>query len=154
MKTEYDGMKLLSTVLREQGVTRRNDILEFIRNSELIRLNTRKKINTEHVRFGYSDSNSNLRFGYENIYPSEILVVGFRGKTREDFIKKLQKLDNRIAAIEEEKAEVKNKMQYMQQSGSDHFDEKEYKTYKVIQTIKEGGMNDFEKAKLISELIK
>jgi predicted nucleic acid-binding Zn-ribbon protein len=103
----------------------------------------------------YSDTTSNFKFdSNSSAYASEILVVSGGGKRLVDFAAKLHDLDQKIKAIEDQKKEIRTKMEYMKQSGSETFNEKEYKAYSILQTIKQGGMNDFEKAKLISELIK
>ena len=76
MKTEYDGMKILSTVLRENGITRRGEILDFIKDAELITLSSRKPIDSKQVQFYYGDSNSCFRIeNGRTAYASEILVV-------------------------------------------------------------------------------
>jgi len=154
MKTEYDGMKILSTVLRENGITKRGEILEFVKGAELIKLKDRKKIDTTNPSFNYSDNNSCLRFGNQSEYQSDILVVSGGGTTMEDLVKKIEVFDKKIEALESEKRIVEKKIQYMQQSRAEKFNEKEYRAYQVLQTIKQGGLSDFDKAKLISELIK
>jgi len=147
-------MKTLSTVLREQGITRKAEILEFVRNAQLITVANKKKVDSSKAEFYYSDTKSNFRFGSANHYASNLFVVSSYGKTLEDFGKQLQKLDAKIAEVEKEKEEIRAKIQYMRSAGAKEFNEKEFKAYKILQTIKQGGMNDFEKAKLISELIK
>ena len=150
-------MKTLSTVLREENITRKADILEFVKTSELIRATDKRKLDSSNVRFTYGDSKSSFRFDNSKltqVYASDILVVSGGGNTIEDFGKKLQMLDLKITGIEKEKELIKAKIQYMQQSRATKFNEKEFRAYGVLQTIKQGGLNDFEKAKLISELIK
>jgi len=147
-------MKTLSTVLREQGITRKAEILDFVRNADLIVAANKKKVDSTNADFYYSDTRSNFRFGNSSHYAGDLLVASSYGKTAEDFGKQLQKLDAKILEIEKEKEEIKAKLQYMRSANAKEFSEKEWKAYKVLQTIKQGGMNDFEKAKLISELIK
>lgn len=147
-------MKTLSTVLREQGITRKAEILEFVRNATLLVAANKKKIDSTKAEFYYSDTRSNFRFGNTSYYAGDLLVASSYGKTAEDFGIQIQKLDAKIAGIEKEKEEIRAKLQYMRSSNAKEFSEKEWKAYKILQTIKQGGMNDFEKAKLISELIK
>jgi len=154
MKTEYDGMKILSTVLREEKITKRGEILEFVKGAELITLQGRKKVPTTDVRFGYNDSNSDLRFSGQQHWPSELLVVSGGGRTIEDFGKQISELDGKILEIEGKKEEIKKKIQWMNQTRSDKFNEREFKAYTIIQTINQRNLNDHEKAKLIAEHIK
>ena len=147
-------MKTLSTVLREEKITRRGDILEFIKNAELIGKNKKDKLDTEDVKFRYTDSNSSFSFGKYNLYASDILVVSTSGNSIDYFLKKLKKLDNQIIEIEKEKQDIKNKINFLKESGSEKYNDKEYRAYVVIKIIESGTLNDFDKAKVISELMK
>ena len=144
-------MKTLSTVLREQGLTKRAEILEFIKNSELIRKSDNKKIDSSGVKFSWSDSNSSFNFGESNIYASAILVI--EGSSIENFMEKLNRLDNRITEIEEEKQEIRNKINFLKEAGVEKYNENEYRAYKTIKIIEKTNLTDYEKAKIISELI-
>jgi len=157
MKTEYDGMKILSTVLREQGITRRPEILEFVRNAELIKLNGRDKIDSKNAEFTYSDTKSSFRMGKNNshLYASDILVVSGGEKSIEDFRKTINELDQKIFDIEKEKDKIKAKILFMKDSESESFNDKEYRAYEILKTIvQRNELSDFEKLKIISELIK
>ena len=147
-------MKTLSTVLREQKITRRADILEFIKNSELVRKDNNKKIDTEDVRFRWGDSNSNFKFGGQQIYASEILVVSDGVTSIENFIEKINKLDIQIKEIENKKQEIENKINFLKESGAEKYDENEYRSYVAIKTIEKELLTDYEKAQIISKLIR
>jgi len=147
-------MKTLSTVLREQGITRKAEILEFVRNAELLVAASKKKVDSTKADFYYSDTRSNFRFGNTNHYARDLLVASSYGKTAEDFGKQLQKLDAKILEIEKEKEEIRAKIKFMNDSGSEKFNEKEFRAFNVLKTIEQGGLNNFEKAKIIGKLIK
>ena len=135
-------MKTLSTVLREEGITRKADILEFVQSAELIKASDKKKVISTEARFNYGDSKSCFKFGSQTIYAGDLLVVTGGGNTIEDLSKKLGTLDKKIEAIETEKGQIVAKIEFMRKSGADKFNEKEYRAYGVLQTIKQGGLSD------------
>jgi hypothetical protein len=147
-------MKTLSTVLREENITKRADILEFIRNSELVKKNGGAKVNSEKASFTYSDSKALIDFRGSRVYASDLYVVTSGGTSIDTFNDKIKKLDERIKSIEEEKQVFKNKIKFLEESGAEKFVENEYRAYQAIQTINKEGLTDFEKAKVISKLIK
>ena len=150
-------MKTLSTVLREQNITKRADILKFIKTSELTNKVTGKKLNTEGVRFQWVDSNSNFRFDEISIYASDIYVaisgITIGGTSIENFNVKIEILDKQIKEIKEKKTQIQCKINFLKESGAKKFIENEFRAYQAIQTINKKGLTDFEKAKVISKLI-
>jgi len=146
-------MKTLSTVLREQNITRRADILEFVRNSELVKKQGGAKLDSSKAGFRWGDSQANFQIGNTSIYASEILVVHSGGTSVENFQKKIKDLDKQIEGIKKHKAEIQRKIDFLKESGAEKFVKNEYRAYQAIQTMNKENLTDFEKAKVISDLI-
>ncbi len=149
-------MKTLSTVLREQNITKRTDILEFVKNSELVKKSGGGNVDTEYVGFVYGDSNAYFKFGKtgnSRIYAGEMFLVSTGGTSLETFNEKIKNLDKKIEGIKKEKQVFKDKIKFLEESGAPGFVENEYRAYQAIQTINKENLTDFEKAKIISDLI-
>jgi len=148
-------MKTLSTVLREENITKRADILKFVRNSKLVKVKGGAEVDSEKATFQWHDSNARFNnISGSSIYASELYVVTDGENTVECFEEKLKQFDTKIKAIEKEKEKVKNKINFLKESGAEKFTENEYRAYQAIQTINKENLTDFEKAKIISDLIK
>jgi len=147
-------MKPLSTVLREENITKRDEVIDFVRNAELIRKGNKSKLDSKDARFTYSDSTANFTFGSARLYAADILVVNTGENSLENFKEKIKKLDNEIKKINEEKQDIEKKINFLKESGSEKFNDNEYRAYIAIQTMDKENLSDFEKAKIIGDLIK
>ena len=147
-------MKTLSTILREQNIRKRADILKFVRGAKLLRKDTNTKIDSTEVKFQYSDSNASFSFpGGKRLYASELLVAS-GGYTIKDFWEQINALNNQILEIEKEKKLINDKINFLEETGSKEYNENEFRAYAIIKTIERENLSNFEKAQLISKLIK
>lgn len=71
-----------------------------------------------------------------------------------------EKIEAKIETIKEEIArwnnvvdELKAKIKYMDEVGSDTFDENEFKAYQTLTIIEKGGLSKLEKARAIAQLL-
>jgi hypothetical protein len=147
-------MKALSTVLREQNITKRAEILEFVRNAELFKKKGGAKIDSEKVRYKWHDSNACFLFNSLSIYASDIHVgIHHKSNSLESLYGRINKLDDKIKELEAEKQVIKDKINFLKESRSDELVENEYRAYQAILTINKESLTDFEKAKIISDLM-
>ena len=58
-------------------------------------------------------------------------------------------MENRSALI----TELNSKLKYMDEVGSDQFDENEFKAYQTLTIIEKGGLSKLEKARAIAQLL-
>lgn len=71
----------------------------------------------------------------------------------EMFVEQIEKATAKIEATKAFIAETKNKIAFMQEVGSDQFDENEFKAYHTLTIIEQSDMSKIEKAKAIAALI-
>jgi hypothetical protein len=71
----------------------------------------------------------------------------------EVFEEQIDKAVAKIAATRAFIEETQNKIAFMQEVGSDQFDENEFKAYHTLTIIEQSGMSKIEKAKAIAALI-
>jgi hypothetical protein len=71
----------------------------------------------------------------------------------EQFIEQIEKAVAKIAATQAFITETKSKIAFMQEVGSDQFDENEFKAYHTLTIIEQSDMTKIEKAKAIAALI-
>ena len=71
-----------------------------------------------------------------------------------------EKIEARIESIKAEMekqsaliAELNSKLKYMDEVGSDTFDENEFKAYQTLTIIEKGGLSKLEKARAIAQLL-
>jgi hypothetical protein len=100
-----------------------------------------KKINSEYVRIEHADGRED-EIALESITPIIRVVV-----TKES-------LEKEIAIKAEEIKELENKLAYLQQSGTDGFDENEYTIFSTITVMEEPKLTKLEKVKSIKKLLK
>ncbi len=62
-------------------------------------------------------------------------------------------LENELKAAKASMADVETKLAYLKETGSDEFDETEFKCYRALQALKSES-SDIEKAKVIAKLVK
>jgi hypothetical protein len=69
------------------------------------------------------------------------------------FTEQIEKAEAKIAATKAFIIETKNKIAFMKETGSDMFDENEFKAYHTLTIIEQSDMSKIEKAKAIAALI-
>jgi hypothetical protein len=69
------------------------------------------------------------------------------------FTEQIEKAEAKIAATRAFIAETKNKIAFMKETGSEQFDENEFKAYHTLTIIEQSDMSKIEKAKAIAALI-
>ena len=72
---------------------------------------------------------------------------------KEQIEEQIAKAEAKIAATQAFIAEQKAKIAYMEEIGSEEFNENEFKAYQTLSIIEQGGMSKLEKAKAIAALI-
>jgi hypothetical protein len=91
-----------------------------------------------------------------NRYITERSTAFEKGKPKssiEVFEEQIDKAVAKIAATRAFIEETQNKIAFMQEVGSDQFDENEFKAYHTLTIIEQSGMSKIEKAKAIAALI-
>jgi hypothetical protein len=79
-----------------------------------------------------------------------------KGKPKSSIEMFTEQIEKAVAKIEATKAfitETKSKIAFMQEVGSDQFDENEFKAYHTLTIIEQSDMSKIEKAKAIAALI-
>jgi hypothetical protein len=71
----------------------------------------------------------------------------------EMFQEQIEKAEAKIAATKAFIEETQNKISFMQETGSDTFDQNEFKAYHTLTIIEQSDMSKIEKAKAIAALI-
>jgi hypothetical protein len=71
----------------------------------------------------------------------------------EMFVEQIEKAEAKIAATKAFINETKNKIAFMKETGSEMFDENEFKAYHTLTIIEQSDMSKIEKAKAIAALI-
>jgi hypothetical protein len=87
---------------------------------------------------------------------SEKSNVFEKGKPKSSIEMFTEQIEKAVAKIEATKAfitETKSKIAFMQEIGSDQFDENEFKAYHTLTIIEQSDMSKIEKAKAIAALI-
>lgn len=74
--------------------------------------------------------------------------------TREKFNAAIKEFEDKIRHYNKSIEEVQSKLAYMDSVGAEIFDATEYKAYQVLQIVDTEGSTQFEKAKLIANLIR
>jgi hypothetical protein len=74
--------------------------------------------------------------------------------TREKFNTAIKEFEDKLRHYNRQIAEVQSKIAYMDSVGTEVFDPTEYKAYQVLQIVDTEGSTQFEKAKLIANLIR
>lgn len=73
---------------------------------------------------------------------------------REKFLEQIAKAEEKIKSTQSFIDETKEKISFMEETGSELFDENEFKAYRTLSIIEQGNMSKIEKAKAIAALIK
>jgi len=71
----------------------------------------------------------------------------------EQFQEQIEKAQSKIRATEAFIVETQAKINFLAETGSDEFDENEFKAYHTLSIIEQGNMSKIEKAKAIAALI-
>lgn len=87
-----------------------------------------------------------------NMY-STVLDKGTPKTSVEKFQEQIEKAKENIARTQVFIAETQAKIIFLQEIGSDEFDENEFKAYHTLTIIEQGNMSKIEKAKAIAALI-
>jgi hypothetical protein len=74
--------------------------------------------------------------------------------TREKFLVQISKAEEKIKATQDFINETNEKLSFMEETGSELFEENEFKAYRTLTIIEQGSMSKIEKAKAIAALIK
>ena len=74
--------------------------------------------------------------------------------TREKFLVQISKAEEKIKATQDFINETNEKLSFMEETGSEIFEENEFKAYRTLTIIEQGSMSKIEKAKAIAALIK
>lgn len=74
-------------------------------------------------------------------------------ETIEDLNEEIKNNKKRIKEINQEIKTCEMKIKYLTETGSDEFDEMEYKAFNVLTVLEEANLTKLERAKLISELV-
>jgi hypothetical protein len=74
--------------------------------------------------------------------------------TKEKFLEQITKAQDKIKATQDFINETKAKIEFMEETSSEVFEENEFKAYKTLTIIEQGSMSKIEKAKAIAALIK
>lgn len=74
--------------------------------------------------------------------------------TKEKFLEHISKAEEKIKATQAFIDETNEKLSFMEETGSELFDENEFKAYRTLTIIEQGSMSKMEKAKAIAALIK
>lgn len=85
--------------------------------------------------------------------PSKYLSKGTPKSSIEIFTEQIEKAEAKIEATKNYIAETKSKIAFMKETGSEVFDENEFKAYHTLTIIEQSGMSKIEKAKAIAALI-
>jgi len=84
---------------------------------------------------------------------SNVFEKGKPKSSIEMFVEQIEKAVAKIEATKAFIAETKSKIAFMQEVGSDQFDENEFKAYHTLTIIEQSDMSKIEKAKAIAALI-
>lgn len=79
-------------------------------------------------------------------------AVGRKSK-KEHLLSQLVKKQNEIKTLNEDINSIQSRLDYIEETGSEDFDENEYKAYKVLRMIESKELSTFEQAKEIAKLI-
>lgn len=74
--------------------------------------------------------------------------------TKEKFLEHITKAEEKIKSTQAFIDETKEKISFMEETGSELFDENEFKAYRTLSIIEQSNMSKIEKAKAIAALIK
>ena len=85
--------------------------------------------------------------------PSKYLSKGSPKSSIEIFTEQIEKAEAKIEATKNYIAETKSKIAFMKETGSEVFNENEFKAYHTLTIIEQSGMSKIEKAKAIAALI-
>lgn len=85
--------------------------------------------------------------------PSKYLSKGTPKSSIEIFTEQIEKAEAKIEATKNYIAETKSKIAFMKETGSEVFDENEFKAYHTLTIIEQSDMSKIEKAKAIAALI-
>jgi len=94
--------------------------------------------------FDVEFSNGHILSGVYAINVKEI------SETKEEITKELLELEKNFV---DSRTELQNKLQYLEESGSEVFDENEYKVHTTLKTLENKKLSIKEKTKLIASLI-
>ena len=73
---------------------------------------------------------------------------------KEKFLEQISKAEEKIKATQVFINETNEKLSFMEETGSELFEENEFKAYRTLTIIEQGSMSKIEKAKAIAALIK
>jgi hypothetical protein len=94
-----------------------------------------------------------LENGFVFNEPSTAFTKGTPKTSIEMFQEQIEKAEAKIAATKAFIEETQNKISFMQETGSDTFDQNEFKAYHTLTIIEQSDMSKIEKAKAIAALI-
>jgi len=72
----------------------------------------------------------------------------------ESLQEKLEEVQSKFEKLQSEKLELESQIKWMADTGTDTFDENEYRVWQALSTIEDGGLSKLEKVKLIAALLK
>jgi hypothetical protein len=95
-------------------------------------------------RAWYLKGGENCESSYGWAFEWEMVIDA---QTKEDFEKRLKELNDEVEI-------VKTKIEWLNESGNEEYNEDEYKVYQTLKLLENDKMSRQEKSKLIAELIK
>lgn len=111
-------------------------------------------VDINHIFNTASSGICGLVRGKNTINASQFILVSNDKKIIEEEIAILkQELIDKTNSIKKEIAELQTKLKFIQDNKLDNFDETQFKTYKVLQLLKNRKLSDIERAKLIASLV-
>jgi len=158
MNTE--NRKSFSSIKNKKGLNTSEKIRKYLMGKKVIILNTKDGHNYGQIGDIFEITQGNFTTtsiagatpGGNNIKHSQFSVI--ETLTKEDLKEEIKTLQNEKKILDVNIKSYKAKLEFLEESKSETFDEEEYKAYKVVSLMEDTSLSKLEKVRSVLELIK